>query len=382
MSFRVGAGTGACTYYCTGAFYNDRNQRNKAMNISVVGLASSGKTTIFSAFTGTEVKAGTKQAVGIVNVPDSRIDRLAELFKPRKLVYANVNFRDALPMDTPVKSEQVALFEAIRSSDALVPVIGAYRCAGAEEVLAEMKRIRLDLVINDLDFVMKRIEKIEREVRAIHDKALKEKELSLLRRLQPLLESEQFLHGLTFDKQEQGILAPYNLPTLKPLCFVINHGESQGDAEVRQMVSLLEKTLRELGDPSPVLPLNGQLEAEIALLPQDEKVNFLKEYGITEPGQNKVIRTIYEMLNFISFFTVGEDECRAWRIVRGDTALDAAGTIHSDLARGFIRAEVIEYDILLQLGSLQEGKKTGKLRLEGKTYEVKDGDIVHIMFNV
>ncbi|MGV8120159.1 MAG: DUF933 domain-containing protein [Candidatus Xenobiia bacterium LiM19] len=352
------------------------------MNISVAGLTSSGKTTIFSAFTGTEIKAGTKQAVGIVHVPDPRIDRLAELFKPRKLVYANVDFRDTLPFDTPVKSEQVALSEAIRSSDALVPVIGAYRCASPEEVLSEMKKIRLDLVINDLDFVLKRIERLEREVRSAQDKALKEKEMELLRKLQPLLENEQFLHGLTLDRQEQGILAPYNLPTLKPLCFVVNHGENQDAAAVRQMVSMLETTLRELGDPSPVLPLNGQLEAEIALLPQGEKESFLKEYGITEPGQNKVIRTIYEMLDLISFFTVGEDECRAWRIVKGATALDAAATIHSDLARGFIRAEVIENDILLQLGSLQEGKKTGKLRLEGKTYEVKDGDIVHIMFNV
>ncbi len=352
------------------------------MNIAVAGLTSSGKTTIFSAFTGTEVKVGSKQAVGIVHVPDPRVDRLAELFKPRKLIYANVNFGDTFPFDTPVKQEQVALFEAVRSSDALVPVIGAYRCASAEEVLSEMKKIRLDLVINDLDFVMKRIDKIERELRAIQDKGLKEKELELLRKMQPVLENEQFLHGLSFDRQELGILAPYNLPTLKPLCFVINHGENQDAATVQCMVSLLEKTLRELGDPSPVLPLNGQLEAEIALLPPDEMENFLKEYGITEPGQNRVIRTIYEMLNFISFFTVGEDECRAWRIVKGATALDAAGTIHSDLARGFIRAEVIEYDILLQLGSLQEGKKTGKLRLEGKTYEVKDGEIVHIMFNV
>jgi len=158
--------------------------------------------------------------------------------------------------------------------------------------------------------------------------------------------------------------------------------ESMGKDALDALVKEAKKSLEATGDRSPLFSLNARLESEIALMEPEESAAFMKEFGIEEAGRDRVIRTAYELINLLTFFTVGEDECRSWSIPRGASALEAAGAIHSDLARGFIRAEVIEGDLLLQLGSMQEAKKAGRLRLEGKTYTVKDGDIVHIMFNV
>ena len=355
------------------------------MNIGIIGTSASGKSTLFSAFTGTELKSsGTpaKGTIGVVNVPDRRLDRLSALFKPKKTVFATVNFKDTIAIETQAKQDRVALFDSIKTCDALVVVIGAYRTASKEEALKELSKIRFDLIINDLDFVTTRIERLEKETRVVKDKALREKEMELLKRVQPLLEKEQFLQGIALDRQEEELMDNVKLLTLKPACYVINVPESMDRAAADALVADAEKMFRSTGDRSPVFSLNAQLESEIALMPAEESLSFMKEFGIEEAGRDRVIRTAYEMLQLMTFFTVGEDECRSWSIPRGASAVDAAGAIHSDLARGFIRAEVIEQDVLLELGSMNEAKKAGKLRLEGKTYAVKDGDIVHIMFNV
>jgi ribosome-binding ATPase len=355
------------------------------MNIGIIGTSASGKSTLFTAFTGTEHKGGgtpAKGTIGVVNVPDSRLLRLSALFKPKKTVHATVNFKDTIALETQAKADRVALFDSIKTCDALVVVVGAYRSSSKEETLKELEKIRFDLIINDLDFVTTRLERLEKETRVIKDKVLREKEMALLQKIQPLLEKEQFIQGIELDKQEHEIMDNVKLLTLKPTCYVLNVEESMEKSLLGEQEKEARNALETAGDRSPLFSLNASLEAEIALMEPGESASFMKEFGIEEAGRDRVIRTAYELIDLITFFTVGEDECRSWSIPKGASALEAAGAIHSDLARGFIRAEVIEQDLLLALGSLQEGKKTGKLRLEGKTYTVKDGDIVHIMFNV
>jgi ribosome-binding ATPase len=353
------------------------------MNIVLIGLSSSGKSTLFTSFTGNAGSAGSGKAqVGIVMVPDRRLDELSELYHPKKTTFTSVNFRDTLTLDIQAKHERIALFDSIRTADALAFVVGGFRCATAQEVCAEVKKLRFELIIEDLDFVTKRIERIERELKSSQNGAMKKKELELLARLQGILEKEGFVYGTDFNREEQALLAPCNLPTLKPSCYVVNVAEGSKPEETESLLGKVRSLLEGMGDHSPVLAVNALLESEIAEMTPLDMAAFLKEFGIEEQGRHKVIRTAYELMRLITFFTVGEDECRSWQIRQGDTALDAAAAIHSDLARGFIRAEVIEYDTLLKLGSLQEAKKAGKLRLEGKTYTVQDGEIVHIMFNV
>lgn len=350
------------------------------MKVGLAGLSSSGKTTLFTSFMGNPDFKGT---TGSVSVPDERLEKLSRLFHPKKTVYAMVNFEDCLPLDTQAKPDRVRLEEKMRTMDAFVLVVGAYRCQSAEEVLAELGKIRLEMIIRDLDFILKRMEKLEKEIKlAVKDRALKEKEMELLKRLQPILEGERYLTGLEFDPSDSKMMANYNLLTGKPSCFVLNVPEEDLGGGGAVLAGRVQEELKKRGHVSPVLFLNAKLEADIAAMEASDAASFMKEYGISELGRGRVIQAAFRMLDWLTFYTVGEDECRAWNIPSGGSALDAAGAIHSDLARGFIRAEVVDCESLLSLGSLNEAKKAAKLRLEGKTYIVKDGDIVHIMFNI
>ncbi len=354
------------------------------MKIVITGLNASGKTSLFSACTGTEIKEGTggKSQVGVVNVPDERLDKLSAMFNPKKTVFANIDFVDSIPIDTQVKQERIALFDTLRTADDLVAVIGAYRCASEEEVIEELDKLRLEIIINDLDMAVKRAERLEKDIRISKNKTEKQKELDLVLKIQPVLEAGRFLYGLDFDKDELAIMNNFALLSRKPFVYVINISDSMTTADASSLLEKIKSHLSEQKDPSPVIMLNASIEAEIAVMAPEERGIFLAEYGISECGRDRVIRAAYSRLNLITFFTVGEDECRSWKIPLRSTAVEAAGTIHSDLARGFIRAYVIETDTLLELGGMNEAKKAGKLRLEGKTYEVKDGDIMHVMFNV
>ncbi|MBI2267277.1 MAG: redox-regulated ATPase YchF [Armatimonadetes bacterium] len=351
------------------------------MNIGIIGFARSGKSVLFSAFTGN--RASSNGSVGIISVPDRRLESLSRLYKPKKTTFASVNFEDLLPLDAPAKQDRVKLSEEMKRMDAFVFVAGAWRCATPEDVLGEAEKVRLEVILNDLDFVLKRTERLEREMRLEpQNRAAKEQEMAVLQRLQPNLENGRFLHDMEFDDSEQRFMTQFNLLSVKPACYVLNHGEGMEKEPAAALVSRMETFLRGMGDLSPVLALNGQLESEIAALDPGEIDEFLRQYGIGELGRDTLIRKAYELLHLITFFTVGQDECRAWNIPSGGTALDAARAIHTDLARGFIRAEVIPHDALLQFGSLSEARRAGALRLEGKSYVVKDGEIVHIMFNV
>jgi ribosome-binding ATPase len=355
------------------------------MRIGILGLEDSGKTTLLSSFTGSGLPdEGAKPSSGIVNVPDHRLDKLTELYKPRKTTYTAVTFEDTVPLNTPVKQDKIKLYDSMKTMDAFIMLVGAYRCHSFDEVYKELEKLRFELIINDLDFITKRKERLEREMRVdARDRALKQKEMELVEKLLPVLEKEETPQNLEFTEFEENMMANYNLMTIKPMLYVLNYSPETSTGENSDMLQEnTGKKMKESGITSPVLAVNALLESEVAAMDKDEILEFMQEFGINELGRDRVIKATYELLDLISFFTVGEDECRAWPLRKGGTALEAAGKIHTDLARGFIRAEVIEYDSLIELGSLPNAKKAGKLRLEGKTYIVKDGEIVHIMFNI
>lgn len=350
------------------------------MNIGITGLTSAGKTTLFSSFTG---NASGGQTTGIVRVPDERLDKLSALFNPEKHTNTTINFYDCPPMDTQVKQDKIKLFDTLKVMDVLACVVGAYKHTSPKEIIDEFKQLRFELIMSDLDFVTKRIERLEKEIKKIaKNRAVKEKEMNFMQKLQQILEGEKMLQGLEFDDAEKEIITNANLLTLKPVCYVINVAEGIEDDFAKAVMDAVSAFLKENGDTSPVFTANLPLEAELSAMEPDEVADYMKEFGIKEAVRDNIIKAVYDLLNLITFFTVGEDECRAWTIKQGGGALDAAGAIHSDLARGFIKAEVIECGALLEYKSMPAAKKAGKVRLEGKNYLVKNGDIVHIMFNV
>ncbi|MCE1247475.1 MAG: DUF933 domain-containing protein [Firmicutes bacterium] len=350
------------------------------MKIGIAGLSGAGKTLLFNAFIGEEE---SRQTSGIVQVPDERLFKLSAMFNPPSTVPATVICEDCLPVDTKVKQDRIKLFDGMKTMDAFVMTIGAYRCFDKDAVKAEVEKLRFEILMNDLDFVTKRVERIERELRALGKNAAeKEKEAHLLQKIQPVLEAEKYLNTLEFDEQELKIMANYNLLTVKPMLYVLNITENTDEQQKNDFIATVREVLSKNNDSSPVIAINAKLEWEVSILDEEEINMFMEEYGIKELAKNRIINEAFSLLNLLTFFTVGEDECRAWNIRHGDTAVDAAGAIHSDLARGFIRAEVVDCRDLMELGGLNEAKKAGKLRLEGKTYKVKDGDIVHIMYNI
>ena len=352
------------------------------MNIGITGFSGSGKTTLFNSFTG-NTSENSKTKMAMVSIPDERLTELSELFKPKKTTYSLVQFEDLPSLDVHEKSEKVRFYERMRVMDAYVIIISAFKAQDAQEVQEEIKKMRLELIIGDLEFVINRMEKLDREMQlSPKNRDVKEKERAFLLRLQGILEEDRFIFGEEFEKEQNELIRTYGLLTLKPACFVLNFSENQKTEYVGELVKISGDMLIEKNDASPVIAVNALIESDIASMSEDDRRVFIKEYAIEKLGRDKVIQTAFKLLDLINFFTVGENECRSWIIRQGSTALDAAGSIHTDFARGFIRAEVIAYDELLKLGSLYNAKNTGKLRLEGKTYIVKDGEIVHIMFNV
>lgn len=352
------------------------------MKIVISGFEGSGRTSLFSACIGKSSEQAKKQSVGVVSVPDERLNKLSALFNPKKTTFTTVDFVDSLPLNVHGKSDKIALLDALRNADAIVFVISAFKYSDADEVLAETNRLRLEILINDLDMAVKRGERLEREIKVSKDKRDKQKEFDLIKKIQPVLEEEKFLYSIEFDKEESLILNNFALLSRKPCVYALNYSESLPSGELMELERKLREKLALVSDPSPIISLNASIEADIAAMEPEERGEFLAEYGIKECGKDKLIKAVYERLNYITFFTVGEDECRSWKIPSGSSAVDAAGAIHSDLARGFIRAEVIASEDLLRVKTMQEAKKEGLLRLEGKTYQVRDGDIVHIMFNI
>jgi GTP-binding protein YchF len=351
------------------------------MKLGIIGLPQSGKTTIFNALTRgdapTSASAGRLEVhTAIVDVPDARVDRLSEMFKPRKTIYAKVTYADIAGLEGTSKTGiSGALLNQLTQMDGFLLVVRAFASdsvphpAGSVDPKRDLEAMTSELLLNDLIAVERKLERLtEERKKGGTDKSLNERQTVLFTRLHEALDASIPLRKVELDTDQSRELSSFGLLTRKPIMTVFNLGEGQQAPQV------------ELDYPSAALM--GQLEMEIAQLSADDAAIFMKEYGIEELGLSRMIGLSYDLLHLQSFFTVGEDEVRAWTVRRGSTAVEAAGEIHTDLQHGFVRAEVVAYEDLIALGGMNEAKAKGKLRLEGKEYPVQDGDIVHVRFNV
>lgn len=341
--------------------------------VGILGLPGSGKTTIFEILmqgAGTPHASGAaREQVGVVRVPDERIDRLSHLFQPKKTTYTQIQFVDSAAAGHGAPGRGADLFAGVRTCDMLVAVVHDFGGDGDPDVDPERDRRNLEaeLVLNDLAILETRIERIEKELRV--GKKQGEREHALLVRCREVLEVETPLRVPEWTPEETKLLRGFQLLTLKPLLVVYNQDEHSS------------RVPADPGKHALAVRLRAHIEREIVGLPPDEREAYRRELGVEEDGLTLLIRACYRLLGLISFFTVGPDEVRAWTLTQGETAVDAAGEIHTDLAKGFIRAEVIDWSTLVGHGGTAGARSKGALRLEGKEYVVKDGDCLEIRFN-
>ncbi len=354
------------------------------MRLGIIGLPQAGKTTIFNALTRGHQPITTSGGrfdvhTGVVDVPDSRVDRLSELFKPKKTIYAKVTYADIAGLEGSQTAISGQLLNLLTQMDGFLHVVRAFQDAnvphpaGSVNPLRDLATMDAELLLNDLIAVERKLERLaeERKKGGGRERAVIDRELALFERFKDALGQERPLRGIDLTAEEEKTLAGFGFLTRKPLLVVLNLHEGQEMPPV------------EYPHPhSDLVALQGKLEMEIAQLTPEDAEEFMGEYGISELGLARVIRVSYALLGLISFFTVGPDEVRAWTVRSGSSAYEAAGEIHTDLQKGFIKAEVIRFDELLALGGLKEATAKGRLRLEGKDYIVHDGEIVHIRFNI
>jgi len=360
------------------------------MKIGIIGLEQSGKTTIFSALTSSEgsTSHGKREAsMSVVKVPDKRLDRLHELFPTGKKVQATIEYVDVSGLSrgaTKRKGFQEQFLGNIRNIDTLLVVLRKFEnelaphSEGSIDPARDWKILGEEFLFSDMAVLENRIERLSKEAKKLKD-AAKTKELELLQKCYETLESEQPLREIEFSEEEDRMLRGYQFLTAKPVLLVLNIDETDMGNE--------EQLLRDYsilcsGKGTLLVSLSANLEMEIAQLPDEDKISFQQEMGISEPALNKMIRHSYELLGLIPFFTAGEQEVRAWTIKKNTRAQNAAGEIHSDLERGFIRAEVVPFEKLSELRTFAKCKEEGVLRLEGKEYIVQNGDVITYRFNV
>jgi GTP-binding protein YchF len=363
---------------------NQGSVHSIVVRLGIIGFPSSGKTTLFNLLTG--AGAGVAQPpgrgrlnVGVARVPDDRVTRLAGLFQPRKTVYASVEVVDLAGFD---RGERATLdVGELRQADALLHVVRAFPSAvlgAAPQPLREVQALEEELVLADLDVVERRLQKLGPGLKRKPTEA-EQREHALLGRVEGPLAEGVPLRAQGLTPEEGRVLKGFQFLSLKPILHCLNLAED--DVPRREdLMAELDAVRKRPG--TLVGWVSAAVEGEVAALPPDEQRSFLDALGLPEPALHRVIRDAYTLLGLASFFTVGEDEVRAWTIPAGATALEAAGAVHSDIARGFIRAEVIGWAELLEVGSLAEARKRALLRLEGKDYPVQDGEICHFRFNV
>jgi hypothetical protein len=363
----------------------------------ILGLPSSGKTTVFNALTRSSAPTGgfssaaDEPNLATVKVPDPRLDLLTEMFKPQRKVQADVQYLDVAGIARGVSEKGMSgqLLGHLAQADALVHVVRAFEDSdlahpeGSVDAARDIETMNLELAFSDLAIIEKRLQRIVAQLPKMKgaEREAYEREQSVLDVLKSALEAETPLREVvpTLDVDDYKILRGFGLLTAKPLLILVNLGESQivGGDQIQQALAA------QFARPGvEIAALAGQIESEIALLDEEDAAAFMTDLGIAESSRDRVIRLSFALLGLIPFFTVGPDECRAWTIARGATAVEAAGAIHTDIQRGFIRAEVTSYDDLIAAGSLAETKKQGTFRREGKTYIVQDGDIINFLFNV
>lgn len=365
-----------------------------ALRCGIVGLPNVGKSTLFNALSSAKALAAnypfaTKEPnLGIISVPDERLQKLADLVNPEKIVPTNVEIVDIAGLIKGAsKGEGLGnqFLGNIREVQAILHVIRCFKndnvvhVDGSVDPLRDKEIIDTELLLKDIETVEKRIEKLKKQAKSAEKKALRD--LATAENILAHLESERPARNLELDKEEEReLLDEMMLLTAKPVMYILNVDEESvlsGNEFTASIVPVINS------ENANYLYISASIESDIAELEtSEEKMEFLEDMSLKEPGVNRVIRSAYSMLNLITFFTAGEKEVRAWTVEKGSTAPQAAGVIHSDFGKGFIRAEVIAYDDYVHFGSEFAVKEAGKLSIEGKDYVVKDGDVMHFLFNV
>lgn len=359
------------------------------MKMAIIGLPNSGKTSIFNALTRgnaetTNYASGQLEPnISTVKVPDVRLDRLADMFKPRKLTPADVQYVDVGGISGERQSNGLpgALLNYIQGADAFLHVVRAFNDEsvphpqGSVDVLRDISALDLELMFSDMAIIERRLQRLTAEITKMStkDKELRIAERDVLLKLENALENEIPVRDVDLSDDEEKLLKGYQFLSGKPMMLVINTGDDQ----IAAPPAVAYDHRR-----SDVVAISGKIEAELAQMDDDDAAAFMEDLGISESARNRAIAMSYDLLGLVSFLTAGQDEVRAWTIRRQTPAVEAAGTIHSDIQRGFIRAEIVAYDDLMRAGGMVEAKKLGTVRMEGKTYIMQDGDICNFLFNI
>jgi ribosome-binding ATPase len=366
------------------------------LELVIMGLPQSGKTTVFNALTQATAETGgytTEEAepnLATVKVPDERLDVLTEMFKPRRTVPAEVQYYDVAGLTKGVAEQGMSgrLLGYLSQAAALVHVVRAFEDAsvphpeGSVDALRDFETLQLELTFSDLSLIERRLVRIKDTVNKLRgtERENTEREGVVLERLQTALEEGTPIREVELTPEDSRLIRGFGFLTEKPILVLINVDENQLGEKADELVATARERFERPG--LKIDALAGKIEAEIAQLDAADAEMFLSDIGIEQVSRERVIRLSYDLLGLMSFFTVGPDEVRAWTIRRGTPAVEAAGEIHSDIQRGFIRAEIVSYDALVEAGGWPESRKAGTLRREGKTYVMQDGDVVHFLFNV
>jgi len=357
------------------------------MKTGIIGLPQVGKTSLFKILTKAKLEArgysNPKEVhLGVARVPDDRLEKLAALYQPKRTMFASIEYADVGAIGQEALKE-TSLLTSLRNVDALIHVLRVFEDPAVPltapiDPLKEVQDVEFDLMLSDLTQIEKRMERLEKDLKKMRLPEL-EAEQALLLRAKPHLEAEQPLRSMEMTADERKLIRGFMFLSQKPVLYVLNISESTTlgvDLEAAVEKYGLAKMASRPGTGATAIC--GKVEAELAEMPDEEAEEFLSSYGLVESGLRRLIRKSYELLGLIAFFTVGDDECRAWTIPVNSRAQQAAGAIHSDLEKHFIRAETIHWDTLLAAGSEATARSQGTLRLEGKDYIVQDGDVMHI----
>ena len=357
------------------------------MKIGILGMPLTGKTTLFNLLTGQQKEVssfstkGTKN-IGVAKVHDQRIDYLSSLFHPKKTTYATIELIDiaGISPDLPSK-EKSEIFSLVQDAEALLFAIRLFEdpaVAGEKNPITQIENLRYELLLRDLEVVENRLERLARTKRKLSHEELSETEI--LKKCNEGLSEDKFLLKLDFNEDEIKKLSGFSFYTLKPIIIALNLSEEQFRADTFSGKEELKKIIQE--NEMTSINICGKMEMEINQLEEEERKMFLEDLGLKESGIERLSRVCYKYLGLISFFTVGEDEVKAWTIKKNTIAKKAAGKVHSDIERGFIRAEIVKYQHMVELGEMHKIKEKGLLKVEGKEAIIEDGDIINFRFNV
>jgi ribosome-binding ATPase YchF (GTP1/OBG family) len=343
------------------------------MKFGIAGFSSCGKSTVFQWLTGKAPDPAAVQRGGQIaecDVPDERLDKLSAQFKPKSTKFAKVTLVDLPGLDPSERRDNPRRLGILRDADGLIIVLNGY---SGDDPAGELRRFREELIFADLEVVMNRVERLEhglKKARPAKQKEIEQAELDVLKRVQTALEQGQFAGTVGLREEEEKSIRSLALLTLKPEVILVNIGDTRLGKPLP--ADLLALAPNAIAGPA-------KLELELRELPEEDRQAFMADLGMTGLTAATTLRAIFYGVGQIVFFTVGEDECRSWNLSKGASAVDGAGAIHTDLAKSFVRAEVVSYDDFVRVGSMKEAKAAGVYRLEGKTYVVKDGDIMHIL---